>query len=203
MPLFALARGWFSSVCRPSVTNVTQKNACAFAILADVQVSEKQRATSSSLARDLLAVMLYIQKHSGRDFYVLVEELDLTLTQLKALHALDIAAAESSVKELSEAMGLSLPAASRTVDGLLRRGYLERREDENDRRVKRLRLTQAGHDALDRLNRARLAGLEQFASTLTEEERTRLAGAIASLLTRNEIRACRPSARARQPKDAA
>jgi DNA-binding MarR family transcriptional regulator len=148
--------------------------------------------------------MLYIQKHSGRDFYVLVEELDLTLTQLKALHALDIAAQETSVKELAEAMGLSLPAASRTVEGLLRRGYLERREDEHDRRVKRLRLTPAGHDALERLNRARLAGLEQFAVTLTDEERTRLSGAIASLLARDEIRACRPSGRAaRAAKEAA
>jgi DNA-binding MarR family transcriptional regulator len=168
-----------------------------------VQVSEESRATSPTLARDLLAVMLYIQKHSGRDFYVLVEELDLTLTQLKALHALDVAAYETSVKELSEAMGLSLPAASRTVEGLLRRGYLERREDEHDRRVKRVRLTPAGRDALERLNRARLAGLERFASTLTAEERTRLAGAISSLLAREEIRACRPATRARQATEAA
>jgi DNA-binding MarR family transcriptional regulator len=146
--------------------------------------------------------MLYIQKHSGNDFYVLVEELDLTLTQLKALHALDLAAEEASVKELGEALGLSLPAASRTVDGLLRRGYLERREDDRDRRVKRLRLTPAGRDAVERLNRARLAGLESFASTLTEAQRTRLSGAIASLLTRDEIRACRPSGR-RGAKEAA
>src|SRR4051794_4172828 len=84
----------------PSVTHVTQANACAPAILAGVQVSSKARSNSSGLARDLLAVMLYIQKHSGNDFYVLVEELDLTLTQLKALHALDLAAEEASVKEL-------------------------------------------------------------------------------------------------------
>jgi DNA-binding MarR family transcriptional regulator len=160
-----------------------------------VQVSSKPRSNSSGLARDLLAVMLYIQKHSGNDFYVLVEELDLTLTQLKALHALDLAAEEASVKELGEALGLSLPAASRTVEGLLRRGYLERREDDRDRRVKRVRLTPTGRDAVERLNRARLAGLESFASTLTEAQRTRLSGAIASLLERDEIRACRPAGR--------
>jgi DNA-binding MarR family transcriptional regulator len=146
--------------------------------------------------------MLYIQKHSGHDFYELVEELDLTLTQLKALHALDLAAEEASVKELGEALGLSLPAASRTVEGLLRRGYLERREDDRDRRVKRVRLTPAGRNAVERLNRARLAGLESFASTLTQTQRARLAGAIESLLARDEIRACRPSAR-RASKEAA
>jgi DNA-binding MarR family transcriptional regulator len=168
-----------------------------------VQVS-KRHAPTSGLARDLLAVMLYIQKHSGHDFYVLVEELDLTLTQLKALHALDLAAEEASVKELGEALGLSLPAASRTVDGLLRRGYLERREDEHDRRVKRVRLTSAGRNAVERLNGARLAGLEKFAATLSDGERTRLAGAIRSLLARDEIRACRPSGRrARAAKAAA
>jgi DNA-binding MarR family transcriptional regulator len=185
------------------VTHVTQANPCARAILAGVQASLKASSTSG-LARDLLAVMLYIQKHSGQDFYVLVEELDLTLTQLKALHVLDVAAEEASVKELGEALGLSLPAASRTAEGLLRRGYLERREDDRDRRVKRVRLTAAGRDAVERLNRARLAGLESFASTLTEAERTKLADAIASLLARDEIRACRPSRRHAGPaKEAA
>ena len=33
---------------------------------------------------------------------------------------------------------MSLPNASRTVDGLLQRGLVERREDEHDRRVKRV-----------------------------------------------------------------
>ena len=168
---------------------------CTHEILAAVQVSADRRVAASTLARDLLAVMLYIHKHSGRDFYVLVEELDLTLTQLKALHVLDIAAEETSVKELAEGLGLSLPAASRTVDGLLRRGYLERREDDRDRRVKRVRLTPAGRDAVARLSEARLAGLEAFASTLSETERNRLGGAIESLLEREEIRACRPARR--------
>ena len=74
--------------------------------------------TAPALARDLLAVMLYIQKHSGHDFYELVEELDLTLTQLKTLHVLDLVTGEASVKDVGEALGLSFPAASRTVDGL-------------------------------------------------------------------------------------
>jgi DNA-binding MarR family transcriptional regulator len=156
--------------------------------------------TAPALARDLLAVMLYIQKHSGHDFYELVEELDLTLTQLKALHVLDLVSDEASVKDLAEGLGLSLPAASRTVDGLLRRGYLERREDEQDRRVKRLTLTAAGRDAVERLNRARLAGLEGFASTLSDDQRSRLGGAIASLLEREEIRACRPGRRSKDAK---
>jgi DNA-binding MarR family transcriptional regulator len=148
--------------------------------------------------------MLYIHKHSGRDFYALVEELDLSLTQLKALHVLDLAAEETSVKELGEALGLSLPAASRTVDGLLRRGYLARREDANDRRIKRVELTPVGRDAVERLNRARLAGLETFASSLSGAERDRLSEAMASLLERDEIRACRPSGRrARAVKEAA
>jgi DNA-binding MarR family transcriptional regulator len=158
-----------------------------------VQVTGERRVTAPALARDLLAVMLYIQKHSGHDFYELVEELDLTLTQLKTLHVLDLVTGEASVKDVGEALGLSFPAASRTVDGLLRRGYVERREDEQDRRVKRLRLTAAGRDAVERLNRARLTGLEDFASTLSDAQRSRLSGAIASLLERGEIRACRPS----------
>ena len=68
---------------------------------------------------------------------------------------------ELSVKEVSEQLGLSLPGASRAVDALLRRGYLDRREDEQDRRMKRCGITpDGGRDVLRRIDGARLVGLE-------------------------------------------
>jgi DNA-binding MarR family transcriptional regulator len=147
--------------------------------------------TPEALAEDLLALMTYIHRASGNGFYALVEELDVSFTQVKALHALDHPESVVSVKELADRLGLSFPAASRTVEGLLQRGYLERREDPNDRRVRRVRLTPSGTGLVLQLNRERAAGLREFAASLSERERRRLSGALTSLLEREEIAVCR------------
>ena len=113
--------------------------------------------------------------------FALLEELDLTLSHVKALTVLADCGCELSVKEVSEQLTLSLPGASRTVDALLRRGYLERREDDNDRRMKRIGITPAGRDVARRIIDARLEGLEQFTSSLSAEQRTRLMSALTDL----------------------
>ncbi|HEX2015221.1 MAG TPA: MarR family transcriptional regulator [Solirubrobacteraceae bacterium] len=137
--------------------------------------------------------MTYIQKQSGEGFLAMVERHDLGLTQIKALLVLERRAQELSVKELAEHLGLSLAATSRTSEGLLQRGYVERREDEHDRRIKRVGLTGAGREIALALHRERLAGLEAFASSLSPRQRRRLSGALASLLEREEIAACHAS----------
>ncbi len=133
------------------------------------------------LAGELLTLWHHLIGGSGQAFEVF-ERLDLSLTQVKALHVLGGAgAAELSVKEFSERLGLSLPGASRGVETLLRRGLLERREDEHDRRVKRLRLTPAGRQAVSDIDGARIARLQEFAHGLTNEQRARLCAALRDL----------------------
>jgi hypothetical protein len=53
-------------------------------------------------------------------------------------------------------------------------------------------ITDAGRAVSRRLNAARLAGLQQFAQSLTDAEREALAPALNRLLERPEIAACRP-----------
>ncbi len=134
-----------------------------------------------ALAKSLLQLWNEITRGHNGAVYALIDELDLTLTQVKTLSALDQSEAELSVKELAERLGLSLPSASRTVDGLLRRGWLARREDERDRRIKRLNVTPAGHDVVTRLSNARLQGLEVFAASLSDAQRRRLHAALTAL----------------------
>lgn len=118
---------------------------------------------------------------NSQHLYALIAELDLSITQMKALHVLAESSHEVSVKELSDRLGLSLAGASRTVDALLRRGWLERREDAHDRRVKRVGITREGRAIVDRIETARLVGLEQYAAALTPEQRTTLSGALSDL----------------------
>ena len=113
--------------------------------------------------------------------FALLDELDLSMSHVKALGVLSDSGCELSVKEVSEQMGLSLPGASRTVDALLRRGYLERHEDETDRRMKRIAITPEGRDVARRIVEARLEGLETFTASLTPEQRDRLMSALTDL----------------------
>jgi DNA-binding MarR family transcriptional regulator len=139
-----------------------------------------------------MAVMTYLLKGSGRAFDALVDELELSITQIKTLHVLEPQEGEASVKDLAEMLGLSLAAASRNVEGLLQRGYLERSEDEHDRRIKRVGLTAAGREIAARLHSERLAGLEELVATLSDRQRRQLSSALSSLLEREDIAACRP-----------
>jgi DNA-binding MarR family transcriptional regulator len=106
--------------------------------------------------------------------FALVAELGLSLTQVKSLWLLDGCAETLSVGDVSERLGISVPAASRTLDGLLRRGWLERREDEHDRRMKRVSLTAEGRDIARRIAEARMEGLEAFVASLPDDQRGRL-----------------------------
>ena len=152
------------------------------------------QASEVQVAEGLYAVLHYLMKSSGRDVFQAMADADLTLTTYKALHALGERELgdDVCVKHVAEDLVMSVPAASRIVDGLHQRGYVERREDQQDRRMKRVSITPAGREVMARVNATRLAAGEQFAATLNESDRKRLAAALAPLLERPEIAACLP-----------
>jgi DNA-binding MarR family transcriptional regulator len=135
---------------------------------------------------------VYVHKNCNADLFEAMATLELGMTQIKLLHQLEGATHEMTLKEAAELVPLSLPAASRTIDDLVRRGMVERHEDEADRRCKRVSLTGHGRQVIRRLNAARLNGLEQFAQTLNESERRALGEALTELLRRPDIADCRP-----------
>lgn len=136
--------------------------------------------SAAELAAGLQRLWAEVMRGSSGRMVSVLEELDLGLSHMKALTVLQDCGCEVSVKELAERLGLSLPGASRTVDALLRRGLLERREDEDDRRVRRVGITDAGRDAVHRIETARLAGIEAWAEQLDPDRRARLLAALPS-----------------------
>ena len=148
---------------------------------------------STTLAADLYALVVYLHKNCNADLFEAVGTLELSLSQIKLLHHLDDAASEMTLKDAAESVHVSLPAASRMVDDLVRRGFVARHEDAEDRRMKRVSLTDSGAAVIRRLNAARLSGFETFAGTLNEAERDALAQALATLLEhRPGLAECRP-----------
>jgi DNA-binding MarR family transcriptional regulator len=133
------------------------------------------------LAADLLGLWHFLIKGGAKALYALLDELDLGLSHIKTLHTLADLGEEVSVKELAEDMGMSLPGASRLADALHQRGYLDRREDERDRRTKRLRITPAGRAVVERIDTVRLQSLAGFSAGLSQEQRDALHAALVAL----------------------
>jgi len=123
-------------------------------------------------------------KGEQTELFALIAELELTMAQMRGLFVLETADHAQALTELAPQMGLSVAAAGRAVDGLVRHGFVSRTEDPADRRIKRLALTAAGRAALERINAARLVGLRRFAATLGDAERDALAEALASIFVR-------------------
>jgi DNA-binding MarR family transcriptional regulator len=157
-----------------------------------MQAMSAPTQTIDALAADLYALVIHIHKDCNSDLFEAVGALDLTLTQLKLLHYLEEAEEPLSLKDAAALVKVSLPAASRLVDDLVRRGFVERQEDLEDRRMKRVSPTEDGRAVTRRLNAARLSGLQEFVDKLSESERDSLQTAVAKLLERPEIAACRP-----------
>lgn len=167
-------------------------NPCVPAILACVQSSTaaKQAVPSEQLVGSLAAFLHYIFKTCGPKGGMLevIDELGLSLTQLKALQLMVAhPASEMSVKQLGDSLELSLPAISRAVDGLVHRGLVTRTEDEEDRRIKRVRPTKEADQLVARLIDIRFSQLGEFVDTLSPRERNKLAAALAVLAERDGI----------------
>jgi DNA-binding MarR family transcriptional regulator len=135
-------------------------------------------ATADQLAEDLQRFFHRVMKGDQGELLALVAELDLTMPQIRGLFVLDTSDRALALTELAPMMGLSVAAAGRAVDGLVRSGFVSRSEDPVDRRIKRLALTDHGRAALARLTEARLVGLRRFADTLGDRERAALARAL-------------------------
>jgi DNA-binding MarR family transcriptional regulator len=160
--------------------------------------ASKEAAAPSppALARQLLGFFRYAWATSDSDFLREVSELDLTFTQFKTLMLLAHEPDELSVKEISERLGISLPAASRAVDPLVKRGFVERDEDLIDRRVKRVRPTKQGDQLVERLIETRIKAFEQLLGDFSVTERRKLGDALDEILARPEVaRYCPKGAR--------
>ena len=151
--------------------------------------------TAQQLADELMSFLSTTMKTAQGEVFKIVEELDLSMTQLKMLFVMDGTDRELTPSELAKFVGLSPAATGRAVDALARQDILSRREDEADRRVKRLALTPYGLECVARISAARLEGLRQLTEQLAPDEREALSLALAPLMTPPSSTHCAPCAK--------
>jgi DNA-binding MarR family transcriptional regulator len=141
-------------------------------------VSAGSEVSVDSVATDLGTLMKHLLVSSSRDFFAAVEEAGLTFTQVKCLHLLGDTDEPLPINALSERLGLSGPAISRAVDGLVQRGEVKRTEDPRDRRSKLLTVSARGRRTIDRFVAIRFAGIKRFVEGLSGDELTSLGAGI-------------------------
>ena len=111
---------------------------------------------------------------TGREVFQAIDELGLSFTQIKLAQHLAEAEEPMSLGALGDHLGLSLPAVSRAVEGLVKRGIVTREEDPADRRSKRVVITRRGRRLHDRIYAIRLAGVRGFVEELDPDQREAL-----------------------------
>jgi DNA-binding MarR family transcriptional regulator len=119
---------------------------------------------------------LMTQSATG-DTLAIMAEADLTLPQIVALQALR-STGPRNLSSIADLLNLSRPATSHLVDRLVGMRLVERDEDPEDRRHKRIQITRAGAILMDRLGQSRSNEFEQAMANLPD----RLQGELAAVL---------------------
>ncbi len=107
---------------------------------------------------------------------------DLTFSQLKVLFTVGSHDRALSVNEIAERIHLSLAATGRTVDKLVGADLVNRREDDTDRRVKRISLTAAGQRFIDSERAVKEQTITSFVDTLPADVSDQLRHALNRIL---------------------
>ena len=145
-----------------------------------------QANDTAQVADDLVRLTGLVNKSASAEAFQLAAERDLSISQMRSIFHLDGAEQPPALHELAQLIGLSVAATGRAVDGLVRAGLVTRTEDPDDRRVKRLANTAAGHELLERFTASKRAGATRLVEALSEDERERLTAALTPLLERLE-----------------
>jgi DNA-binding MarR family transcriptional regulator len=149
-------------------------------------VSAEVRETARRLGTIVRHLVVY---NDGGESLRAIDSHGLTFVQFKVLMELFVSEPGSApyLQELAESLGASTPSLSRAVDGLVRKGLATRQEDREDRRRRRIALTEAGRDVVDRFYLSRVARVIEFASSLTPEQREAFARATHELFERDDL----------------
>jgi DNA-binding MarR family transcriptional regulator len=102
------------------------------------------------------------------------------LPQVATLYVLDVGATPT-VGELAERLGRSTSVTSRLVDHMVKRGWVDRAEDPDDRRAKRVQITAKGRSFLRGFEGVRAQAQREVMAYLTEAEQRHVSEAMALL----------------------
>src|SRR6476661_5885326 len=145
------------------------------------RIANNGRVTAASCAQHVLevvhAVMRVIRQERRRKAAA-----EMSVVQFRA-PALSDYRGGASVSEVAEHIGLTMPSASKLIDGLVRRGYLRRRPDPHDRRKTILAATARGARAVELARRTTAKHLSGMLESIPAERLGAIEEAMSALRT--------------------
>ncbi len=122
-------------------------------------------------------------KRSVGGFIMYAKERKLSMSQLGALFHISRSGA-SGVSELGDDLGVTSAAASQLLERLVQMGLVARTEDPEDRRAKRVELTELGQRVMRESMEARQRWYGMLAASLAPREREQATAALRTLTAR-------------------
>ena len=119
-------------------------------------------------------------QRSMHDFKRFMDMTGLSFSQINILMRL-FHDKGTGVSEIGDQLGVTNAAASQAVDRLVVLGLIERTEDPDDRRAKRLALTQKGRALIEQGIEARSKWIEGVMDVLTPEQQNMIISALTLL----------------------
>ena len=128
---------------------------------------------------DFIVRLMSLAESEGMDAMI---EMDLSFSHVRTLFCLANSAQEIPINAIAERLNLSVAAAGRNVDQLVKLNLVERRESPDDRRVKLISLTPGGHKVAGQHFESKRASIRTFAEDLPADQREDLYAVLATIL---------------------
>ncbi|MFI9547403.1 MarR family winged helix-turn-helix transcriptional regulator [Streptomyces sp. NPDC052016] len=141
-----------------------------------------------ALAEQLLRFTRRVHRIQKR--HLELSELGVTPAQSRLLRTLAHFSAPPRMGDLAERLEVVPRAVTTLVDGLEASGRVRRVPDPTNRRVIRIELTDAGHDTLRELRRARQSAAREILAPLTDVERAVLGELLDTLIDGTAAERC-------------
>ncbi len=106
----------------------------------------------------------------------------LSISQVGAMF--EITRGSHNVSDVGDGLGISIAAASQMLERLVQLGLVSRTEDPDDRRVKKLVVTEKGRRVMRESFEARQGWLVELVSSLSPAEKQQVAAAVDILVDR-------------------
>ncbi|WP_456696956.1 MarR family winged helix-turn-helix transcriptional regulator [Aeromicrobium sp. P5_D10] len=133
---------------------------------------------------DFVMRLMNLSESDGMDAMV---ELDLSFSQARLLFLLAKTGQPMPIHTIATALGLSDAATGRNVDQLLKLDVVERKECQNDRRVKLVSLTTTGERLAVAHVDSKRDSIKSFTSQLPSQQRDNLHRALSEILAADTL----------------
>ena len=128
----------------------------------------------SELLEHMFGLIYY--RFAGDSLCVMAES-GLTMPQIVSLKILDHGGPQN-ISFVGERLSLTPSTVSHLVDQLVKKGFVDRTEDPDDRRQKRIAITASGATLLRRLTDSRVTEIARVLGSLDPDTRNAMAGAV-------------------------